>query len=98
LFFDEMEVEHLLPRALVDADNATLFALHGLDAGVDLLALENLAPSCGPCNRGKGKRPPPRSPLIAMVLANARAKARGIRSTAAGRAAIARFNGPSPSY
>ena len=86
LFFNHMEVEHLIPRSLDDEgkeeQKAATLRLHGLDAGYDLQALENLAPSCGPCNGGKGPKPPPDTPIITLLLEKARDKAPDIRDTA----------------
>lgn len=82
LYFNEMEVEHLLPKTLVGKDNADLFRAQGLNNDFDLLSLENLAPSCGPCNRGKGKRPPPEAPVIASVLRTAKERAPTVETNA----------------
>jgi hypothetical protein len=53
LHFNEMEVEHLLPRSLGGDEKVATLQSHGLEEKFDLEVLENLAPSCGPCNRGK---------------------------------------------
>ena len=86
LFFNQTEVEHLMPKSL-DApgkqeEKAQTLSLHGLATDYDLNALENLAPSCRPCNGGKGLRPPPDAPIITLTLERARKKAPGIRETA----------------
>jgi hypothetical protein len=83
VFFDEMEVEHLLPKSLKGDARKTALADHGRDPDFDLNALENLAPSCGPCNRGKGKKLPPTAPIITTLLETAKEKAPGVRDTAA---------------
>src|SRR4051812_5438501 len=75
LFFNEMEIEHLLPKSLVGKKRLVTLQLHGHSPEFDLDALENLAPSCGPCNRGKGSKPPPNAPVIALMLAKASDKA-----------------------
>jgi hypothetical protein len=86
LFFNQMEVEHLIPKSLGEKgngeDTAETLQLHGLDADYDVHALENLAPSCRPCNGGKGAKPPPDAPVITLLLERARDKAPGIRDTA----------------
>ena len=82
LFFDLMEVEHLLPKSLKGEERASVLALHGRDEEFDLNALENLAPSCGPCNRGKGPKPPPDAPRITLLLRTAEERAPQIRVTA----------------
>src|SRR3712207_3691898 len=86
LFFNQMEVEHLIPKSLGEHGNeqskAEVLRLHGLDAQYDVHALENLAPSCRPCNGGKGDRPPPDAPSITLQLGRAREKAPGIRDVA----------------
>lgn len=82
LFFNQMEVEHLIPKSLDEKEKAKALALHGLDSDYDLYALENTAPSCRPCNGGKAARPPPDAPIIALLMARAREKAPSIRETA----------------
>jgi hypothetical protein len=83
LFFNEMKVDQLIPKSLSEEGNektkAETLELHGLDAEPDLHALENLAPSCRPCNSGTGAKPPPDAPAITLLLAKAREKAPGIR-------------------
>jgi 5-methylcytosine-specific restriction endonuclease McrA len=82
LFFNEMEIEHLLPRSLKGEERARILALHGRDLDFDLERLENLAPSCRPCNRGKGAKPPPDKPIVAVLLGQAEESAPAIRDEA----------------
>jgi hypothetical protein len=77
-----MEVEHLVPRSLSGVELREVLDLHGLGPSYDLLAMGNLAPSCGPCNRGKGAKPPPTAPVIARLLADAARKAPAIHARA----------------
>jgi hypothetical protein len=93
LFFDEMEVEHLLPKSLEGDERSAVIAGHGRPADFDLESLDNLAPSCRPCNGRKGKRPPPNAPVVASVLDRAHESAPGIRTTVEkfrGRRSLAR--------
>lgn len=86
LFFNQMEVEHLIPKSLdtpgSEKELAATLQLRGLGAGYDVHALENLGPSCRPCNGGKGAKPPPNAPIISLLLEKARDKAPAIRQTA----------------
>jgi hypothetical protein len=45
LFFDLMEVDHLLPKSLKGDERAKVLKLHGKQEDADLDAIENLAPS-----------------------------------------------------
>jgi 5-methylcytosine-specific restriction endonuclease McrA len=83
IFFSEMEVEHIIPKSLKDEDRAYALDLHGLHADYDLDAVENLVPSCGPCNRGKGKRIAPTTPALSLLLETAQERADLITSMAA---------------
>lgn len=78
LFFSEMEVDHVIPKSLDSEYAVPLIAAHGLADDFDLRSLENLTVSCGPCNAGKGRKPPPEAPSITLVLATARSHAPGI--------------------
>lgn len=82
LIFAEMEVEHLLPKSLTGDERTQVLATHGRPEDFDLDSLENLAPSCGPCNRSKGNRPPPDAPRITTLLRDARERAPEIRDAA----------------
>lgn len=86
IFFNEMEVEHLIPKSLSKADKAEARAKalhhHGLPEDYDLFSLANLAPSCRLCNGGKGLKPPPEAPAVTLILERARDRAPGIRETA----------------
>src|SRR4051794_24640331 len=80
LFFNEMEVEHLIPKGLQGIDRDDALTAHGRTLDFDLDTLENMAPSCGPCNRGKGAKPPPNAPVIALTLERANDLAPKIRA------------------
>lgn len=82
LIFADMEVEHLLPKSLTGDELAAALRLHGRPQDLDLDSLENLAPSCGPCNRTKGNRPPPDTPRISTLLRDAHDRAPRIRANA----------------
>lgn len=85
-----MEVEHLIPKYLVDesaaapekraVELAELIDLHKLADDFDVLSEENLAPSCGPCNRLKGDRRPPG--MVGILLGQAAAYASDVRRNA----------------
>ncbi len=79
LAFNEMEVEHLLPKSLAGTERTKVLQAHGLEESFDLDALENMAPSCRSCNGRKGKRTPPVAPLITTLLDTANRKAPDIR-------------------
>ncbi|MYX32716.1 MULTISPECIES: HNH endonuclease signature motif containing protein [unclassified Streptomyces] len=85
LFFSEYEVEHVIPKHLrAKADErARVLRHHGLPEDFDLYGFENLVPSCGPCNRGKGTRPPVLAPAIALLLDRARKRAPLVQASAA---------------
>jgi hypothetical protein len=77
-----MEVEHLIPKSLTGAKLDALLATHGLPSDYDLNATQNLAPSCGPCNRGKGARVPPETPVVSLLLEAARKRAPKVEADA----------------
>ncbi|MFB9739318.1 HNH endonuclease [Streptomyces thermocoprophilus] len=85
LFYNEYEVEHVLPKHLLSdaAERARVLAHHGLPADFDLLGIANLVPSCGPCNRTKGRRPPLHAPSITLLLDTARQRTPFIEESAA---------------
>ncbi|MDW5593407.1 HNH endonuclease [Conexibacter stalactiti] len=83
IFFSEMEVEHVIPKSLQGQDLRDALTLHALGENYDLNALENLVPSCGPCNSGKGKRLAPATPAISLILTTAQERAPSIRAAAA---------------
>ncbi|MFI8860714.1 HNH endonuclease [Streptomyces prasinus] len=84
LCYSEFEVEHLIPKSLAtnSAKRNQVLALHKLPNDYDLFALENLAPSCRPCNQGKGRKIPPEAPRISFLLREARDNAPAIRKKA----------------
>ena len=82
LFFNDMEIEHLIAKNTPAEDLPDLLLLHNLPADYDVWATENLAASCRPCNLGKGRRPIPEAPAITMMLDRARENARQIREQA----------------
>ena len=75
LFFSETELDHLIPKSLDAESVACLIDSHGLPLDFDVLSVGNLAPSCGPCNSGKGAKPPPDAPAITLVLRAAASRA-----------------------
>lgn len=83
LSFDAMEIEHLVPKSLAEAGLAATLAHYGLPLEFDLNSLPNLAPSCGPCNRGKGSRPVGNAPVIRRLLDDAERRAPVIEQAAA---------------
>jgi len=97
LFFDEMEVEHLLPKSLEGKAKEDALSQHGRPADFDLNSLENLAPSCRPCNGGKGKQLPPDAPIVATLLEKARSRASDIRDDATRFASNRRIQNALPS-
>jgi hypothetical protein len=82
LYFSEMEIDHVIPKSLDSENVRRLIAAHGLSDDFDLHSLENLAASCGPCNGGKSRKPPPEAPGITLVLTTARSQAPGIADVA----------------
>jgi 5-methylcytosine-specific restriction endonuclease McrA len=80
--FLQTEVEHLVPKGLSQDKLAATLELYGLEPTYDVWATENLAPSCGPCNRRKGRRPPPDAPLIRILLRTAAEQAPTVRKRA----------------
>lgn len=84
LCYSEFEVEHLIPKSLAknSAKRSQVLALHKLPNDYDLFALENLAPSCRPCNQGKGRKIPPEAPAVSFLLQEARNNASAIRKKA----------------
>jgi hypothetical protein len=82
LYFSEMEIDHVIPKSLDGENVRRLITAHGLSCDFDLHSLENLAASCGPCNGGKGRKPPPEAPAITLVLDTARSHAPGIADVA----------------
>jgi hypothetical protein len=83
IFFTEMEVEHIIPKSLKGEKLAHALELHALAEHYDVNSLENLVPSCGPCNTGKGKRLAPTTPAVSLLLDTACERAASIASTAA---------------
>jgi hypothetical protein len=82
LTFKEMEVDHLIPKSLTGDALVEALEYQALPSTYDLEAEENLAPSCGPCNGNKGKRIPPLTPGVSLLLADAAKRADEIRSSA----------------
>jgi hypothetical protein len=78
-----MEVDHLIPKYLSGDELGHALSYHGLPSTFDIQAEENLAPSCGPCNGKKGKRIPPATPGIALLLESAAQRADEVRDRAA---------------
>ncbi|GGQ88010.1 HNH endonuclease [Streptomyces pilosus] len=87
LFWSDYEVEHLIPKHLASPENKEkrreALTRHGLPSDYDLYAIENLAPSCGPCNSGKGRRIPTLAPAITELLNKAQKLAPKVRKKAA---------------
>ncbi len=71
LTFSEVEVDHVIPQSLDGPALAEVLALHGLPSSYNVQGLQNLVPACGRCNGKKGKRPPPATPVIALLLERA---------------------------
>jgi hypothetical protein len=82
IFFSEMEVEHLIPKSLAGRDLLNALRLHGLPLDYDVFAMNNLAPSCGPCNSGKGAKVPPDAAVVAMLLKGASDKSDAVSELA----------------
>jgi len=84
LTFAKLEIDHIMARSTtqVAAEWLATLTAQGLQADFDVDAPENLAPSCGPCNRKKLDRPllPGR---IGIELARAAALAPRVRALAA---------------
>src|SRR5438132_4780397 len=80
--YQEMEVEHLIPKDLEGDELPRVLALHGLPPDYDLEALENLAPSCRNCNSRRSTCPPPDTPIIAILLDAGVTRARAVRDRA----------------
>lgn len=91
LAYREMQIEHLIPKYLVDGsaadpegrakELAELIELHKLPEAFDLHSEENLAPSCGPCNSQKGDGRPPG--VVGILLSRAAKYAGAVRRNAA---------------
>lgn len=79
LYYNQMQVDHVIAKRTRSDDLPAILALHGLALDYDVWATENLVPSCSRCNSGKGSRPPMRSPAIAQMMAQAHRKADEIR-------------------
>lgn len=75
LEFASLEVDHLIPKNLTGADLADVLVDCRLPSDFEIHSLENLVPSCGPCNRDKGSKPLPGAPKIVRMLETARMKA-----------------------
>jgi WD40 repeat protein len=76
--FNQMEVEHIIPKSLVGTELANALNIHGLADDYDLDALMNLVPSCRRCNRDKGRRLAPKVPSVTLLLDEARTRARTV--------------------
>lgn len=81
--FNEMEVEHLIPKGLAGDELADALEAHGLPPDYDREGLQNLSSSCRPCNAGKGRKPPPNAPVISLLLEQARVRAPEVQRWAA---------------
>jgi hypothetical protein len=66
--FRVMEVEHLLPQHLEEATVERLKADYKRSIDFKLTDFQNLAPSCGNCNRLKGVHVFKEMPLLATLL------------------------------
>jgi hypothetical protein len=75
VIFADMQVEHIIPLKLKDEKLRAVLHLHQLPDSYDREATPNLTISCGHCNRGKSNRPPPRAPVITLLLERAAEKA-----------------------
>jgi 5-methylcytosine-specific restriction endonuclease McrA len=90
LAYREMQIEHLIPKYLVNdgaaaperraKELAELLELHKLPKDFDLHSEENLAPSCGPCNAQKGDGRPPG--VVGILLSRAAEYAEDVRKNA----------------
>lgn len=72
LSFPNVEIDHIIPKTLNEAALASVLNDYGLAVTFDLQAVENLIPSCGPCNRRKSSRRIAGVPIVLDVLAKAR--------------------------
>ncbi len=84
LVFADMQVDHVIPQSCEPDELAELVEMHRLDADFDVYATYNLVPSCGSDNRCKSDRPLPDTPIISLLLDQAREKAPAIESRADG--------------
>lgn len=90
--FREMEVDHIIPKWLDGEELKCVLELHGLAADYDREATRNLLPSCDGCNGAKkGRRPPPKAPVIALLLDRGKELADPVERDAKGYAKKARF-------
>jgi 5-methylcytosine-specific restriction endonuclease McrA len=72
LRFNELEIDHLIPKSLSGEELDRILADYGLPSSFDLYALTNLVPSCRFCNATKGSKPVPSAPIIKVHLEKAR--------------------------
>lgn len=84
IHYVEMEIDHVIPKHLNGEALAKVLEDFGLPGDFDLLALENLVPSCGACNGAsrKGRRPPPNVPIVANLRRTAADRAGAIAERA----------------
>ena len=81
LFFNDMEIEHLIAKN-TPAEDCRIYSYSTTCRRITTLGDREPRRRCRPCNLGKGRRPIPEAPAITMMLDRARENARQIREQA----------------
>ncbi len=73
--YDEMELDHLIPKSLAGQELSEALEMHSLPDDYDLESTRNKVPACRQCNGIKSKRIPPLAPGLTFLLEDAARRA-----------------------
>lgn len=73
--FDEMELDHLIPKSLAGRQLSEVLEMHALPHDYGLESTRNKVPACRQCNGSKSKRIPPKAPGLTFLIEDAERRA-----------------------